>query len=187
MSSIPVLIITGLSCTGKTTCARRLSTRCNLPVFGKDILKELLFDSLGYQDVAWSKRVDAAAYAILYQLFEAHLKVGKSCILESDFRPPAATPIFQGLMERHNFMPIQLHLVANPEEILRRFQQRVSSGARHPGHCDDLNLSRFAEKVRTMGDPGPLEIGGDLLRVDTTHFQDSDWDALAERIVRLLS
>ncbi|MEK7539748.1 MAG: AAA family ATPase, partial [Patescibacteria group bacterium] len=114
MISIPILVITGLSCSGKTTCARRLFTRCNLPVFGKDVLKELLFDSLGCKDVAWSKQVDAAAYAILYQLFEAHLLVGKSCILESDFRPPAATPIFKVLLDRYSFRPIQLHLVADP-------------------------------------------------------------------------
>lgn len=186
MKPTPVVIITGLSCTGKTTLARQLSAYPGLPVFSKDDLKELLFDTLGCKDVAWSKQVDEAAYAVLYHLFEMHLQVGRPCILESDFRPPLATPIFQRLLQQYGFRSIQLHLVADPEEILRRFAQRVSSGSRHPGHCDHLNLARFTEKVRTVGDPGPLEIGGELMKIDTTHFTDSDWEQVAHMVTALI-
>jgi 2-phosphoglycerate kinase len=45
-----VIVITGPPCAGKTTIARRVAERFSLPWMGKDMVKELLFDALGWQD-----------------------------------------------------------------------------------------------------------------------------------------
>jgi predicted kinase len=63
----PILIlISGFSCTGKTTLAKKIAQRSSLPLIGRDDIKESLYDSLGYSDRKWSKKLGAASYDLLY-------------------------------------------------------------------------------------------------------------------------
>jgi hypothetical protein len=62
-----VLIVTGAPASGKTTLGRQLANALGLPYFSKDLFKESLFDSLGWQDRAWSQRVGGASTAVPFR------------------------------------------------------------------------------------------------------------------------
>ncbi len=80
-----VIVVNGLPATGKTTLARRLATDLHLPLLAKDVIKETLFETLGWSDRAWSRRLGAATMALLYKLLEEQLRAGRPCIVECNF------------------------------------------------------------------------------------------------------
>jgi predicted kinase len=162
-----LLIVTGHPATGKTTLARKLAAALALPLVSKDMLKESLFDSLGWSDRDWSMRVGVAAIALLYRVAEATLAAGMPLVVESNFRPDFDTPRMLELRGRCPFRPVQLRCIASGEVMAERYVQRVVRGERHPGHCETLAETKVAA-LRALGQIEPLGLGGPLLTVDTT-------------------
>jgi predicted kinase len=172
-----LVIISGLSCTGKTTLARRLADETGLPLIYRDGLKETLFDTLGWQDRAWSMKLGGASYALLYHVLEALLRTGRSLIVESNFNPAFDTAKLRDLTQRYGFAPFQIQCVTEGSVLLQRFRQRSTSSERHPGHVDHLNVEEFK--------PGPaqgrldfLDLGGTIMEIDTTDFDTVDYAAI---------
>lgn len=62
MTSV-LIIVLGPPCAGKTTLARRIAQEFQLPLIAKDDIKESLFDSLGWRDREWSKKLGRATFA----------------------------------------------------------------------------------------------------------------------------
>lgn len=60
-----VIIVSGPSCTGKTTLAHRLAAGLTVPVYSRDRIKEALFDTVGWSDRRRSQQLGAAAAAVL--------------------------------------------------------------------------------------------------------------------------
>ena len=172
--SLPLLIIVaGPPCSGKTTLARWLATELALPLVAKDDIKESLFDSMGWSDREWSKKLGRATYALLYYFVETQLAAGRSLVVESNFDPDNATQIFMELKRRFPFEPFQIQCRADGAVLLKRFKERTESGARHPGHTDHLNYEEI-RPVLLKGKSENLEIGGTLVEIDTTDFHKID-------------
>jgi predicted kinase len=177
MSPPVLVIVTGLPGAGKTTLARRLATDLRLPCIHRDGIKETLFESLGWSDREWSRRLGAASYDLLFHFLDVALAAGRSLVVESNFSAAYHTPRFLALKERHGFEPYQILCYANGETILERFRLRASSPDRHPGHVEGANMAEF-EPILLQGRIEPLAIGGALVEVDTSDFAQVDYDAL---------
>lgn len=162
-----LLIVTGHPATGKTTLANQLARELNLPLVSKDVFKEMLFDSLGWRDREWSRRVGAAAIALLYRTAESLLLSDRSLILESNFRVDLDTERMHALRERCPFRAVQIRCVARGDVLAERICERIRLGQRHPGHCDDVSAKDLAI-VRSRGHIEPLPVGGELLTLDTS-------------------
>ena len=61
-----LIIVSGPPASGKTTLSRRLAADLRLPLVQRDSFKEIMFDTLGWQDRAWSQRLGGASYELLY-------------------------------------------------------------------------------------------------------------------------
>lgn len=179
-----VIIVSGPPCTGKTTLARRIAGELRLPLVNKDGIKELLFDSLGWSDREWSRKLGIASYDLLYYFLEAQLQAGRSVVIESNFTPEFATARFLALKERYGFEPFQILCKTEGEALLRRFKERAESGERHPGHVDHLNYEEL-KQVLLKGHHEKLDIGGEVVEVDTTDFHAIDYEGLLAAIRRL--
>lgn len=161
-----LIIISGHPASGKTTLARWLAPQIRLPLFERDALKETLYDTLGWSDRAWSQRLGAASVALLFQVVEAQLAAGGSCVAESNFFPDLDEPRFAGLLARHPARVLQIRCHAADAVALERFRRRALTGERHPGHVDHGNQDEFAAR---LGQPSrPLAIAGETIAVDTT-------------------
>lgn len=176
-----VIIVSGPPGTGKTTLAEQISAEFRLPLFNKDGIKELLFDTLGWSDREWSKRLGHATYMILFHIMERELAAGASFVVESNFHVALDTERFQALQQSHRFTPFQVNCTADGDVLYERFSERAESGERHPGHGDAMNLDEFEDILR-RGRHDPLDIGGTVYEVDMTEYDTIDYDALYRTI-----
>lgn len=178
-----VILVNGLPATGKTTLARRLATDLRLPLLAKDAIKETLFDTLGWSDRVWSRRLGAVTFTLLYMLLEEQLRAGRSCVVECNFTPDRDAQHWRDLAQTYSFTPFQALCVADGPTLYARYCARARSPERHPGHVEPLNLDEHRELL-LRGRIEPLDIGGALYELDTTDFATIDYAGLYAAITK---
>jgi predicted kinase len=178
-----VILVNGLPATGKTTLARRLASDLRLPLLAKDAIKETLFETLGWSDRAWSRRLGTATMALLYLLLEEQLRAAKPCVVECNFYPDRDTQRFLDLRQSYRFTPFQILCETAGPALFARYRARALSDARHPGHVETHNLDEHRDLL-LGGHINPLDIGGDLYSLDTTDFAAIDYHGLYAALAR---
>jgi predicted kinase len=168
---LPLLVVvTGPPGAGKTQIARAVAERLGLPLVAKDTFKELLWERLGAEDREASRQLGRASFDLVFLLVAELLENGVSVVAEGNF----------GTSEPFRALPaarvLQLHVSAKPETLLARYRNRTE---RHPAHPDVDYEPEIAARM-WRDDWKPLEIGGELLEIDTTEFP--DLEALADRV-----
>jgi predicted kinase len=139
-----LVLVTGPPASGKTTLAGPLAAALGLPLIGKDLIKEALFDALGTGDRAWSRRLGRASYEVLY----AVAGVLPAAVLDANLGPEAV-PRLQAL-DAHL---IEVFCRCPADEVERRFASRAPT--RHPGHVDHLLAPQDQGNPQQRGRPPP--------------------------------
>src|SRR5690348_7819166 len=182
MSNPPLVIVTGPPASGKTTLGRALAERLDMPFLYKDGIKETLFDTLGWSDREWSRRLGVATYALLFSMLEMELAARRSLVIESNFDAERDGPCFLALRERYGFRPVQVCCVADGAVLLERFRSRAATNERHPGHVELANIAEF-EPVLLRGRLDPLPLDSLVIEVDTTDFAQVDVAAIVRKVL----
>ncbi|MCB9151860.1 MAG: ATP-binding protein [Caldilineaceae bacterium] len=177
-----VVIVTGPPAAGKTTLARQLATALDWPFLYKDGINEMLFDGLGFSDRAWSQKLGSVTWDVMLHFTELLIHSGGSFVVEGNFTEQHHAERFKQWREKYDCRYRQIHCDADVDVLYERYCARVESGERHPGHVDhslsrELFVSLFgSEKF------APMNIGGDVIKLDTTDFVSLDVDALLNAI-----
>ncbi|MFX1251862.1 MAG: AAA family ATPase [Promethearchaeota archaeon] len=180
------IIISGPPASGKTTMGLKLASELKLPLITKDDFKELLFDSLGWKDREWSKKLGITGMRLLYHVLEANLKVNKPIIIETAFYREFETERLQKLKQRYAAESIQVYCYAEEDILRKRFLERVLNGDRHPGHGDYSVAKNEYNQIDIFDRYGVLEIGGPIIQIDTTDFENINYDLIFQKIKSLL-
>jgi RNase adaptor protein for sRNA GlmZ degradation len=144
-----------------------------------------LFETLGWSDRAWSRRLGIASVRLLFACAQAELEVGRPCLVEGNFRPEFAHDDFRELRQRVDFTLVQIFCTASRETLVRRYAERARAGERHPGHLESVQT----EEVAALFDADvyePLVLEGMLLTVDTTDPDGVDYPRLVTAIREVL-
>jgi predicted kinase len=186
MDKQALIIVLGPPAAGKTTLAHYLSKEIGIPAFGKDEIKERIFDTVGWSDKEWNKKVTGAGYSILYFFLDLILSNGGSMIVESNFSGKRDTKRFQELQKKHDFKVIQILCQTEGDVLVERFKKRSKAGLRHPGHTDNLNYREFNYE-HAKAEALPLELDGPILKFDTTNLAEINYSHLFQKVKEHLS
>lgn len=181
MTEPALIVISGAPGTGKTTMARQVATTLRIPYLGKDLIKESLFDSLGTQDRDWSTKLGIASIELRFKLIESHLEAGQSVVAEMKYRKVFDVPRFRRLLIRYTFKTVEIHCETDRRVLHTRLKQRDESGERHPGH-ETAQMIEVIDKELADGTYGSLALGGCVIRVDTTDFEQVNYDAIISAV-----
>ena len=151
-----VVLVSGTPGSGKTSLAVPLAAELGFALLGKDRIKETLHDVLGAPapDLAWSRRLGAAAMELLWALAAD----APAVVLEANFRPHDAYQ--RGRISALSARPVEVNCVCPPDLAARRYAERAATS--HPVHVvTRLSPGQMAEYDQPVGI-------GDLITVDTT-------------------
>jgi predicted kinase len=183
-----LVIVNGLSASGKSTLGKEIAAAFNLPFFSKDDFKEIMFDHLGWSDSIWADKLGAAATEILWSVVDSELRAGRSLVIESNFRAELADEQLRRRRAEQPVHAIELHCVTDRDVSVQRYINRALSGERHPGHGERQLDELYAEKIPQLrqADDAMLSTTDGYLIIDTTEPDAVDENAVITRLRELL-
>jgi len=182
-SSLPVIIIiNGPPGVGKTTLGKKIADEFKLPFISKDNIKDLLFETLGWEDREWSQKLGGVSFELMYHFAKTLLIAQTSLIIETAFRASFATPQFLAIKEQYPFHPIQIICQADLKICYERFHKRALSGDRHPGHVDTNTSWEVYRDTFPEDQYGPLDLGGEIINIDLSNIEKLDPNQVFKQI-----
>ena len=180
-----LIIVSGPPSSGKTTLAKSIAQKFNLPLITKDSLKEILFDTIGWKDRQWSQKLGSASFAIMHYLLDSLMATNQSIIIEGNFKTEFESQHLKPRLLQFNYQAIQIMCQCDGKILFDRFKQRSESGDRHPGHCDTLNYDELKDSL-LIGKYQPLDIKSPIIIFDSTNLDQIDHSIIFDQIAPLL-
>lgn len=179
-----LIVVSGAPASGKTSLSKELSKRFNLPVINKDEIKELLFDSLGFESKEWSIKLGNVSFGLTDLFVEKMIQTGASFIVEANFDNRYAEDFFSRIQLESGYRLLQLHCVAPYEILFERFVYRDNNEIRHPGH--KVNSGDF-ENYKKMNENRVHRLNiTDTIDIDTSDFKTVDFDEIYNDVAKRL-
>lgn len=174
-----LLIMGDLAC-GKSTFASLLSKRYNTNVFGKDSIKEVLGDTIGFTNREENLKLSRATMELMFFLFSEFAKLGKPLILESNFHTKELETLHE-LAAEQGYDILTLVLRGDVELLHKRYLHRMQNENRHPVHLS-TTLDIFEDFKKYMEYTRKEEIPGNVLEIDANDFSYQSDEVILNKI-----
>ena len=140
-----LVLVNGPPCAGKSHLTEELAAATSLPIMTKDMIKETVYDSAGWSDRDWSRRLGTAASALLWKFAHSLISQGWDCLIESNFRASLAAQELDRLASALKFTSAQIFVTAAALLLLvQRFRHVL---VRVPAAMSAGKTCFFYEKV----------------------------------------
>jgi predicted kinase len=128
-----VVLVCGLTGSGKSTVARELADRIGEPVINSDVVRKQMASKSGQQmgplnEGIYSQAMTEKTYAKMISEAEKQLVEGRGVILDATFsRRGQRKPVFD-LAKRYRAHVVIIHCSAPPATIEQRLKERAAAG-----------------------------------------------------------
>lgn len=160
------MIIAGPPGAGKTRLAGPLARRLGYPLLQKDLIKERMADAFGASAIEQSRSIGLGAVLVLYDVARELLLSGQPLVIESTFYKGVSESDLLPLIELSE--AVLIHVTADDEVLLSRYEQRARSADRHPVH-DGLERIDELRHNLASGATQPPDLAIPIIEVDTTY------------------
>lgn len=189
------ILVTGIPASGKSTLAEKLADELGCPWFSKDKIKEILFDTVGFQSRGEKNKLGLAGMEILYYAAEQCMKQGQLFILENNFETVSREGLLK-LLDQYCYTAVTLRLTGDYQALYQRFSERDVSPDRHFGHVtntcyppkdgetEDINRLSYEGYVYGIEHRGmdKFRANGPCIEVDTTDFAKVDMEKIVKEL-----
>ncbi len=168
-----MIFVAGYVAGGKSTFSRRLSEELGIPVFNKDTIKSVLGDHITIHTREDSLTLSRATLGLMAHIADHLMATNIPLILESNFNTGDAV-VFNKLIEQRGYAPLTFMLIGDLRVMYERFYAREQNGTREPANraFGTVDFESFARGVSALAD---FDVGGQIIRIDTTAFDRVDW------------
>jgi hypothetical protein len=160
-----------------------LSQQLNIPCFKKDTIKEAMADGFGVGNEEVRDKGSAATFKVMHHIAECFSQVGKTCILEANFRLSEGDEI-KLLLEKYNAKCLTFLFTGDLNILFDRYRNREDAGERHWIHLDSGERHDFVNG-HLHHKMGKLEVG-QVINVDAVDFEKVDYNYLIESAKKFL-
>lgn len=181
-----VIVIAGSPATGKTTYGNKISKKLSIPIFSKDKLKEVIYDSMEEDKLEYEakRKIGIASYSVLWAICEEIMKTGSIFIIESNFTNASSIKINE-LLNKYHYKSIVIKFDADIRTLHQRFLEREKKTERHPGLVADGIFDDFEKFKEIAKKAKNFELGDNKeILVDTTDFSKVDFKWILEELKR---
>lgn len=162
----PLIIVSGPPGAGKSRLARPLANALNLPLLEKDRVKERIADSLGVHAQGLSSNLGLAAVKQIIATADELIRSGNGVVLESFFHKGVSEQDLMPLFQKSR--TVLVHVQADDEILLSRFERRSTDPERHPIHNDGDRLGDLRQYL-AEGVADMLDLDCPHIIIDTTY------------------
>ncbi len=161
-----LLLIMGDLATGKSTFANILSQRYDISMFGKDTIKEVLGDTIGFTNREENLKLSKATMELMMFLFAEFAKLNKPLILESNFHTGELERLHK-MAKENGYEVLTVVLRGNVDVLHQRYLNRIQNENRHPVHLSTTldvyeDFKGYLERTRKEAIVGEwIEINAD--------------------------
>lgn len=162
----PLVIVSGPPGAGKSSLARPLAKALGLPLLEKDRVKERIADALGEHAEGISSNIGLAAVQQILATADELIRSGNGVVLESFFHKGISEADLAPLVSRSR--AVLVHVSAEHELLISRFERRMSDPERHPIHNDSNRLGELRQYL-SEGVADILDLDCPQIIIDTTY------------------
>ncbi len=175
-----IIIIEGYLASGKSTFARRLSKETKVPCFIKDTFKIALCKSAGSLRREESSQFSAVTFDGIMYAAERLIETGNPVIIEGNFTPAGIKKTDEAgeirrLIEKYGCSALTFKFMGSTRVLFQRFVNREGSPERGQANTMQIPFSYedFSVWCHNLDN---FDVGGEIVRVDTTDFDTVDFD-----------
>lgn len=179
-----LILVCGLTGTGKSTLARELSRRLGLSTISSDATRKAMAGTIArqgavrYQEGIYSPQMTAATYTKMAEETEELFGRGEGVILDATFHRKTQREAILRLAARHGIPVAVIHCESADEIVRERLQRRAAEGR-------DLSDGRWEIYVEQRAAFEPIsEVGKENYLVLNTDAPPAELSRRAERFLR---
>lgn len=163
-----LLLIMGDLATGKSTFAKILSGRYGVNMFGKDTIKEVLGDTIGFANREENLKLSKATMELMMFMFAEFAKLNKPLILESNFHTGELERLHK-IAEEQGYEVVTIVLRGTADTLHQRYLNRMRNENRHPVHLS-TTLDVYEDFKGYLEWSRKEEIPGDWIEINADDF-----------------
>jgi len=186
-----IIIINGHPAAGKTTFAIQLSRELKIPYLVKNTFKNALGASMAVNNQGESSRLSATTFDAIVYVAERLMEVGKPLIIEGSFsahefikddgtRKVNESAIIKELIDKYDYQPLTYIFTGDTLILHKRFLEREKLNERGLSAIIGEMTYEYFDKICQHQEK--FDIGGKLIKIDTTDFEKVDFASLIETV-----